>query len=191
MFVRITWSSNLTPGAREALEGMADGLQAAVSGNANARTKEGVNVNRQTAMIFLRFGYAEACEDAKLAITREGEIKVGRIELSRAERQRRKAAESLKAQESGEWAPVPAGYSAAAERDQRDSKRFWALAVEGVHAAKAHLNGERRMMKMAKTWGYTDEELEVFVEELEKAKARLASAEAHLRSLKGEGKRAA
>jgi len=72
MFVRTTWSSNLTADARDALEAMADGAEAAVSGAPTGPTNEGVNVNRKTALMFLRFDYAEQTPDDRLAITRGG-----------------------------------------------------------------------------------------------------------------------
>jgi hypothetical protein len=114
--VRLGWASNLTRAARAALTELADVDRARVSGAPNGKGDDGVlNIHTATAQAWVDWGYAERVDDG-IVITRDGLIKIGRVTISRAERQQRAAAESLAAQANGDWKPAPAGESAAASK---------------------------------------------------------------------------
>lgn len=151
---------------------------AVVSAEPNGTTDGVLNVQHQTATSLVIKGYAERVGGDRIAITREGQIKIGRIEISRSERRHRKEAESLRAQASGEWRPVPAGYSAQAQQDYADAIRSVAAAGAQVGQAKERLNWARDMLRMSREWDAGEDELETWREEVEKAKDDLAKAEA-------------
>lgn len=186
-FVRTRWASDLSDDARQALRELSEVEQATVSGEATGTTDGVLNIHSATALSFVRKGYAKLTDDDHVQATEEGLIKIGKVHLSRSRRRRMKEAESLDTQASGKWRPVPAGYSAAAERNAKDAKRFWAQAVEGVEAAKQHLAWTRWMLKLTESWGDADDgELDACREDIEAAEVRLAQAKAHTESLKGE-----
>jgi len=192
MFVRTRWASDLNDQSRRALQELAEFEQARVTADSTGTVDEELRINATTAVSLIRKGYADLVDADHVAVTREGLVKIGKVTISRSERRRAKEAEALDAQASGEWRPVPAGYSAEAERDAKDSKRFWAQAVSAVRAAKEDLAWERKMLKLTELSGEADEaELEVCREDVEKAEARLAQAKVQLESLKGEQQRAA
>lgn len=152
---------------------------AVVSAEPNGITDGVLNIQHQTATSLVIKGYAERVGDDRIAITREGQIKIGQIEISRSERRQRRAAEALRAQASGEWRPVPAGYSAQAQQDYADVIHSVAEAGAHVGQARENLNWARDMLQMSKEWGATEAELEVCREEVESAKEDVAKAEAH------------
>jgi hypothetical protein len=177
--VRTQWASNIGHKVRRALRELSDVEDAVVSAEPNGITDGVLNIQHQTATSLVIKGYAERVGDDRIAITREGQIKIGRIEISRSERRHRKAAEALRAQASGEWRPVPAGYSAQAQQDYSDAIHSVAAAGANVGQAREHLNWTRDMLQMSKEWGATEAELEVCREEMASAKEDVAKAEAH------------
>lgn len=177
--VRTQWASDIGHKVRRALRELSDVEDAVVSTEPNGITDGVLNIQHQTATSLVIKGYAERVGDDRIAITREGQIKIGRIEISRSERRHRKAAEALRAQASGEWRPVPAGYSAQAQQDYADAIHSVAAAGANVGQAREHLNWTRDMLQMSKEWGATEAELEVCREEVESAKEDVAKAEAH------------
>jgi hypothetical protein len=190
-FVRTRWASDLNHSQRWALKELAERESATVSGHPTEATEDDFNIHSSTALVLLRQGYAEETDDGGIAVTEDGLQKIGKIPVDREERRRKAAAASLEAQATGKWRPVPAGYSAAAERDAKDAKRFWAQAVSGVHAAKENLNRARKMLKLSEEWGAEEDELAACREDIEAAKKGVVEAEANLQSIKGEQKRAA
>jgi len=179
MNVRTQWASDIGHKVRRVLRELSEVEDAEVSAEPNGTTDGVLNVHHQTATSLVIKGYAERVGDDHIAITREGQIKIGRIEISRSERRRRKEAESLRAQASGEWRPVPAGYSAQAQRDYADAIHSVAVASAQVGQAKESLNWARDMLRMSREWGAGEDELETWREEVEKAKEDVAEAEAH------------
>jgi hypothetical protein len=177
--VRTQWASDIGHKVRRALRELSDVEEAVVSAGPNGTTDGVLNIQHQTATSLVLKGYAERVGDDRIAITREGQIKIGRIEISRSERRHRKAAEALRAQASGEWRPVPAGYSAQAQQDYADAIHSVAAAGADVGQARENLNWARDMLQMSKEWGATEAELEVCREEVESAKEDVAKAETH------------
>lgn len=177
--VRTRWASDIGHKVRRVLQELSDVEDAVVSAKPNGTTDGVLNVQHQTATSLVIKGYAERVGDDRIAITREGQIKIGRIEISRSERRRRKEGESLRAQASGEWRPVPAGYSAQAQQDYADAIHSVSLAGVQVGEAKESLDWARDMLRMSREWGAGEDELETWREEVEKAKENVAEAEAH------------
>lgn len=185
IFVRTTWASDLNHRARAVLRSLADVDQAEVSGSESGPTDAGAfNVHSQTALSLIRKGYAEAVDDDHICITREGMIKVGKIAIPRAERKRRKEAESLEAQASGKWKPAPAGASRDAERADRDAREELAEASRDVAYAKEALNQEYDLLRLIRRWGDDGGEEAQALADIERQKARLADVEAQLAALK-------
>jgi hypothetical protein len=179
MYVRTQWASDIGHKVRRVLQELNDVEDAVVSAEPNGTTDGVLNVQHQTATSLVIKGYAERVGDDRIAITREGQIKIGRIEISRSERRHRKAAEALRAQTSGEWRPVPAGYSAQAQEDYADAIHSVAAAGAEVGQAKERLDWAQDMLRMSRTWGASEDELETWREEVEKAKEDVAKAEGH------------
>jgi hypothetical protein len=177
--VRTQWASDIGHKVRRVLRELSDVEDAVVSAEPNGTTDGVLNVQHQAATSLVIKGYAERVGDDRIAITREGQIKIGRIEISRSERRRRKEAESLRAQASGEWRPVPAGYSAQAQQDYADAIHSVSVAGVQVGQAKESLDWARDMLRMSREWGAGEDELETWREEVEKAKENLAKAEAN------------
>ncbi len=189
-FVRTRWASDLNHNQRWALKELAEREFATASGHPTEVTDGELNIHTSTALVLLRQGYAEQSEDGIVA-TEDGLRKIGKIQDHAEDRRRKAAAASLEAQASGKWHPVPAGYSAAAERDAVDARRFWAQAVSEVHGAKENLSWFRDMLKLSEQWGADGAELEACREDIEMAQKHVKEAEARLQSIKGEKKRAA
>jgi len=177
--VRTQWASDIGHKVRRALQELADVEDALVSAEPNGTTDGVLNIQHQTATSLVIKGYAERLGDDRITVTREGQIKVGRIQISRSERRRRNAAEALRAQATGEWRPVPAGYSAEAQEDYADAIHSVAAAGAEVGRAKERLNWARDMLRMSREWDASEAELETWQEEVEKAKEDVAKAEAH------------
>ncbi len=91
MFVRTSWSSDLTPVARRALRDLAEVDQAQVSAEKVDPSTDTPRIHPQTALALVRRGYAEPTDDRHVQITREGLIKIGKVVLSRSENWRRVA----------------------------------------------------------------------------------------------------
>lgn len=177
--VRTQWASDIGHKVRRVLRELSDVEDAVVSAEPNGTIDGVLNVQHQAATSLVIKGYAERIGDDRIAITREGQIKIGRIEISRSERRHREAAESLRAQASGEWRPVPAGYSAQAQQDYADAIHSVSVAGAQVGQAKESLDWARDMLRMSTEWGAGEEELETWCEEVEKSKEDVAKAEAH------------
>src|SRR5262245_55047403 len=107
--VRTQWASDIGHKVRRALTELSGVENAVVSAEPNGTTAGVLNIQHQTATSLVIKGYAERVGDDRIAITREGQIKIGKIQISRSERRQRQAAEALRAQASGKWQPVPAG----------------------------------------------------------------------------------
>lgn len=182
-FVRTLWASDINHAARQVLQELADVDSAAVSAAPTDMAEETLNIQHQTALSLVRKGYVEIVDDNRVAITREGLIKIGRIVISRAERRRRKEAESLRAQASGEWQPAPAGHSAQAQQDHVAARRAFAQAGAEVGEARDHLNWTRDMLRTSREWGAGEAELKACQEEIDAAKKRLAALETQRDSL--------
>lgn len=177
--VRTQWASDIGHKVRRVLQGLGDVEDAVVSAEPNGTTNGVLNVQHQTATSLVIKGYAERVGDDRIAITREGLIKIGRIEISRSERRHRKEAESLRAQASGAWRPAPAGHSAQAQEDYADAIHSVAAAGAQVGQAKETLTWAQDMLQMSREWGADEDELETWREEVEKAKEDVARAEAN------------
>lgn len=183
--VRMSWASNLTDDARATLRQLSDANKVIVSGKANGPIEDGtLNVNKRTALTLVGWGYAELDGEDSIAITREGEIKVGNVTLTRAERRRRKEALTLRAQATGRWKPAPAGASAAASRKDRESRTDYAYAREEVSLAQSELSGALEMLELAREWG-DSVDLKHERKEVERCRARVEEAQREFDRIKG------
>jgi hypothetical protein len=176
--------------SRRALRELADGETATVSGKATGQIEGGLNIHQSTALMFVRKGYAELLDDDTIGITREGLVKIGRVTISRSERRRRKEAESLRAQATGEWVPVPAGYSALASQNDADARRTYAETAEELTGAKSELQRALEWLHLSKRWGAEEAELESDRKEVERWRERVERAQAEFDAL-NKKKRAA
>ena len=189
LFVRTTWASHLNHNARRALQELGAVEDAAVSADATNTTNGVLSIQQQTAMSLVRKGYVKRVGDDHIAITREGQIKIGRIVISRSERRRHREAESLRAQANGEWRPVPAGYSAEAQEDYANAIHNVAAAGAELAHAKENLAWALDMLRMSREWGAGEAELEACREDVETAKQYVAKAEARRDAMKRQQER--
>src|SRR4051812_13225707 len=129
IYVRTRTYGGLNDKQRRALALLAEYNEATVGARTGIR-EGALSIHRETAMVLFRGDYIRRTPGG-IEITEKGVHKVEQRSENPAARKRRKAAEALQAQETGEWVPAPAGASA-----QADSDQWWAAR----ELAEAHAN---------------------------------------------------
>jgi hypothetical protein len=180
--VRTRWRRALNDNQEEALRLLGDHARATV-GNATEVTADGrLIVHGQTAMSLMRFNFIERSDDG-IAITREGLIKIGKAQETRAERQHKEMARSLEAQRSGEWVPAAAGESARASEDYEDARRERGQVHSALLGARSNLDFYRDMLDLCLAWGGSPDEAARCRVDIERAEKRVVSAKAAVDAL--------
>lgn len=171
--VRTRWRRALDDNQEQALRLLGDHATATV-GAATEVTADGhLVVHGQTALSLMRFNFIERTEDG-VAITRPGLVKIGKVVETRAERQQKEMARSLKAQRTGEWVPAAAGESARASRDYDDARQMRGQIHSDLIGARSNLDFCRDMLHMTRAWGGTPDEIAHSEEDIERAKRKVA-----------------
>jgi len=146
----------LNPNQRRALDLLAQ-HEVATLGSATDEVEGQPVVHPETAVVLYSMGFIE--RDARtIRITPKGLAKAGRTPRENpAQRRRRRAAESLRAQAVGEWRPAKAGDSARASRTDADQRASWKEVHELIAQEGSELDFDREWLSWAQKSNLPDE----------------------------------
>lgn len=186
IYVRTRTSGGLNDNQRYALRLLDEWGEASIGGHATGLGKGKPTIHVETAFVLVRGGYAQISPNG-VVITEKGERKarLGTLETP-SERKRRTAAAALKAQETGEWVPAPAGASAAATRDAKSRKEEWIQAHADLTRAREAVRIQQDLLRMAKDWSDSPGDVAQAQHDLEQAEGELVRAKAGVERLKDE-----
>jgi hypothetical protein len=176
-------ASELTTTQRQALVLLAKHGTATVS-NVTGPRQGRLLIHSATAAALVEAEYAARDDGDQVTATQKG-LRFARLKQeTHGERRRRQAAESLAAQESGEWAPGKPGEGAAAESDAAWQRREFARARDKLNSRREEARDAREMVDFCNDWDMPDLLIEAYRREAREAEERVAEAQARLDALR-------